>query len=152
VIVVNSVMAAFFLPKCTNVARLAFDISDRVPRQRWDAGSGTPTSRDQKKSSAMIWRHVVSVHVPSMLGIRFNGQTEFTRHVEFGPGNRLRATYDRRSAKFGRYLFTPENPKTSPISGTYEIPGIDESRENLPRPRMHYRKARFPMTGSLAPR
>src|SRR6056297_2608655 len=106
-IVVNSVMAGFSAEMHERLHGLASDML-----MECHAAEGMP---DPEGHLAEIKRIVgddlagtsVSVHVPSMLGIDFNGQL-ITRHVNLVGIDS--ATYDTVS-QFGRYLIHPENQK-----------------------------------------
>ncbi len=135
-IVVNSVMAGFSAEMHERLHGLASDILIEC-----HASGGMP---DPDAHLAEIHRVVgddiegasVSVHVPSMLGIDFNGQL-ITRHVNLVGIDA--ATYDTVS-HFGRYLIHPENQKQ--VDFDLREAGFAETRENFPASGWHYRRAR----------
>jgi len=143
-IVVNSVMAGFSAEMHERLHGLASDILIEC-----HASGGMP---DPDAHLAEIKKIVgddlagtsVSVHVPSMLGIDFNGQL-ITRHVNLVGIDA--ATYDTVS-QFGRYLIHPENQKQ--VDFDLRDSGYDESRENFPASGWHYRKARVSYDRALA--
>ncbi|MFG0286995.1 MAG: ABC transporter permease [Rhodopirellula sp. JB044] len=135
-IVVNSVMAGFSAEMHERLHGLASDILIEC-----HASGGMP---DPDAHLEEIRRIVgddiegasVSVHVPSMLGIDFNGQL-ITRHVNLVGIDA--ATYDTVS-QFGRYLIHPENQKQ--VEFNLRESGFAENRENFPASGWHYRRAR----------
>ncbi len=135
-IVVNSVMSGFSAEMHERLHGLASDILIEC-----HASGGMP---DPDAHLDEIKRIVgddlegssVSVHVPSMLGIDFNGQL-ITRHVNLVGIDA--ATYDKVS-QFGRYLLHPENQKQ--VDFNLRETGFAESRENFPASGWHYRRAR----------
>ncbi|MCM2371120.1 ABC transporter permease [Aporhodopirellula aestuarii] len=143
-IVVNSVMAGFSAEMHERLHGLASDILIEC-----HASGGMP---DPDAHLAEIRRVVgddiegasVSVHVPSMLGIDFNGQL-ITRHVNLVGIDA--ATYDTVS-HFGRYLIHPENQKQ--VDFNLRESGFAENRENFPASGWHYRKARVAYERALS--
>jgi lipoprotein-releasing system permease protein len=143
-IVVNSVMAGFSAEMHERLHGLASDILIEC-----HASGGMP---DPEAHVEEIKRIVgdelvgtsVSVHVPSMLGIDFNGQL-ITRHVNLVGIDA--ATYDTVS-HFGRYLIHPENQKQ--VDFDLRESGFAESRENFPASGWHYRRARVAYERALA--
>ncbi len=143
-IVVNSVMSGFSAEMHERLHGLASDILVEC-----HASGGMP---DPDAHLAEIKRIVgddlegasVSVHVPSMLGIDFNGQL-ITRHVNLVGIDA--ATYDKVS-QFGRYLIHPENQKQ--VDFDLRETGFAENRENFPASGWHYRRARVAYERALA--
>ncbi|TWT73035.1 ABC transporter permease [Allorhodopirellula solitaria] len=143
-IVVNSVMSGFSAEMHERLHGLASDILVEC-----HASGGMP---DPEGHLAEIKRIVgddlegasVSVHVPSMLGIDFNGQL-ITRHVNLVGIDA--ATYDKVS-QFGRYLIHPENQKQ--VDFNLRETGFAESREGFPASGWHYRRARVSYERALA--
>lgn len=143
-IVVNSVMAGFSAEMHERLHGLASDILIEC-----HASGGMP---DPEGHLAEIKQIVgddlvgssISVHVPSMLGIDFNGQL-LTRHVNLVGIDA--ETYDTVS-HFGRYLIHPENQKQ--VSFDLRQDGFAKARENFPASGWHYRKARVSYEKALA--
>ena len=142
-IVVNSVMSGFSVEMHERLHGLASDILIEC-----HASGGMP---DPEEHLTEIKRIVgddlvgssMSVHVPSMLGIDFNGQL-ITRHVNLVGIDA--ETYDKVS-HFGRYLIHPENQKQ--VSFDLKKDGFAEVREGFPASGWHYRKARVAYENAL---
>ncbi|MEM6979353.1 MAG: FtsX-like permease family protein [Planctomycetota bacterium] len=143
-IVVNSVMSGFSAEMHERLHGLASDIVIEC-----HASGGMP---DAEFHLAEI-RNIVgddlvgasaSVHVPSMLGIDFNGQL-ITRHVNLVGIDA--ATYDSVS-HFGRYLVHPENKRQ--VSFELRDDGYDTLRPEFPVSGWHYREARVAYERTLA--
>src|SRR6056297_869052 len=106
-IVVNSVMAGFSAEMHDRLHGLASDI---LIECHTSGGMPDPEARMAEIKAVcgdQIAGSSVSVHVPAMLGIDFNGQL-ITRHVNLVGVEP--ETYDSVS-HFGRYLLHPENQK-----------------------------------------
>lgn len=135
-IVVNSVMSGFSVEMHERLHGLASDIL-----MECHASGGMPNPDAHLEEIKRIVGDdlvgsSVSVHVPSMLGIDFNGQL-ITRHVNLVGIDA--ATYDNVS-QFGRYLIHPENQKQ--VNFDLRETGFAENRENFPASGWHYRRAR----------
>ncbi|MCC9657701.1 ABC transporter permease [Rhodopirellula halodulae] len=138
-IVVNSVMAGFSAEMHERLHGLASDIviechaSGGMPDPEAHLEEINRIAGDQIEGSS------VSVHVPSMLGIDFNGQL-ITHHVNLvGIDSK---TYDNVS-QFGRYLLHPQN-KTA-VSFDLREEGYDEARPGFPAAGWEYRRGRARM-------
>lgn len=135
-IVVNSVMSGFSVEMHERLHGLASDILLEC-----HASGGMPNPEAHLEEIKRIVGDdlegaSVSVHVPSMLGIDFNGQL-ITRHVNLVGIDA--ATYDNVS-QFGRYLIHPENQKQ--VDFDLRETGFAETKENFPASGWHYRRAR----------
>lgn len=143
-IVVNSVMAGFAAEMHERLHGLASDILIEC-----HASGGMP---DPDKHLDEINRicgdkiagSSVSVHVPAMLGIDFNGQL-ITRHVNLVGIDPK--TYDTVS-HFGRFLLHPENQEH--VDFRLKDDGYAPDRDNFPVSGWIYRKARAEYDRALA--
>ncbi|MGB7324295.1 MAG: FtsX-like permease family protein [Rubripirellula sp.] len=135
-IVVNSVMAGFSAEMHDRLHGLASDI---LIECHTSGGMPDPDARMTEIMDVcgdQIAGSSVSVHVPAMLGIDFNGQL-VTRHVNLVGVEA--DTYDTVS-HFGRYLLHPEN-KTH---ANFELraDGYAPDRDSFPPSGWNYRQAR----------
>ncbi len=135
-IVVNSVMAGFSAEMHDRLHGLASDILIEC-----HASGGMPDPEAHLKEieevcGDQLVGSSVSVHVPGMLGIDFNGQL-ITRHVNLVGVDA--ETYDTVS-HFGRYLLHPENQ--SKVSFLLRNAGYAPDREQFPSAGWDYRRAR----------
>jgi len=143
-IVVNSVMAGFSAEMHERLHGLASDILIEC-----HTSSGMPNPEGHlaeidKICGDKIVGTSVSVHVPAMLGIDFNGQL-ITRHVNLVGVDA--ETYDQVS-HFGRYLLHPENKKS--IDFQLRDDGYAPDRDHFPPAGWHYRRARASYEKALA--
>ncbi|WP_404309285.1 ABC transporter permease [Neorhodopirellula lusitana] len=143
-IVVNSVMAGFSAEMHERLHGLASDILIEC-----HASGGMPDPEGHlKEIERIVGDDLVgsscSVHVPSMLGIDFNGQL-ITRHVNLVGIDAK--TYDTVS-HFGRYLIHPDNQEQ--VSFDLRENGFSDERENFPASGWQYRKARLAYEKALA--
>ncbi len=143
-IVVNSVMSGFSAEMHERLHGLASDILIEC-----HASGGMPNPEAhldeiQRIVGDDLQGASVSVHVPSMLGIEFNGQL-ITRHVNLVGIDA--ATYDNVS-QFGRYLIHPSNQKQ--VDFDLRQSGYAEARPNFPASGWDYRKARVAYERALA--
>ncbi|MCG8651948.1 MAG: FtsX-like permease family protein [Pirellulales bacterium] len=143
-IVVNSVMAGFSAEMHDRLHGLASDI---LIECHTTAGMPDPDARlaeIHEVCGDAIAGSSVSVHVPGMLSIPFNGQM-ITRHVNLvGIDSE---TYDRVS-HFGRYLLHPENQRQ--VDFDLRESGYAPRREFFPASGWEYRRARFRYERELA--
>ncbi|MEM9367115.1 MAG: FtsX-like permease family protein [Planctomycetota bacterium] len=135
-IVVNSVMAGFSAEMHERLHGLASDILIEC-----HASGGMPDPEGHLREIERIVGEdlvgsSVSVHVPSMLGIEFNGEL-ITRHVNLVGIDA--ETYDQVS-HFGRYLTHPQN-KTA-VSFDLRERAYEEGRPGLPPSGWEYRRAK----------
>ncbi|EKK02500.1 LolC/E family lipoprotein releasing system, transmembrane protein [Rhodopirellula baltica SH28] len=133
-IVVNSVMAGFSAEMHERLHGLASDI---VIECHASGGMPDPDAHLDEINRIVgdqIAGSSVSVHVPSMLGIDFNGQL-ITHHVNLVGIDA--ETYDNVS-HFGRYLLHPENKNA--VSFDLREDGYEESREGFPHSGWTYRR------------
>jgi lipoprotein-releasing system permease protein len=133
-IVVNSVMAGFAAEMHDRLHGLASDILIEC-----HASGGMPDPEGHlKEIRAILGDKIegasVSVHVPAMLGIEFNGQL-ITRHVNFVGIDP--ETYDKVS-QFGRFLLHPKNQ--SMVSFDLRNGGYAPDREHFPDSGWPYRR------------
>lgn len=135
-IVVNSVMAGFAAEMHDRLHGLASDIliechaSGGMPDPDARLGEIREVLGDQLEGAS------VSVHVPAMLGIDFNGQL-ITRHVNLVGIDP--ETYDRVS-QFGKYLLHPDNQ--SQVSFDLREDGFAPDRDHFPAAGWQYRRQR----------
>ena len=108
-IVVNSVMAGFSSEMHDRLHGLASDILIECHLAGGMPDPAGHLDEIKKVCGDEVDGYSVSVHVPAMLGIEFNGQL-ITHHVNLVGIDRK--TYDRVS-HFGRYLLHPENRNRS---------------------------------------
>ncbi|MEM1226052.1 MAG: FtsX-like permease family protein [Planctomycetota bacterium] len=143
-IVVNSVMSGFSAEMHERLHGLASDI---VMECHTSGGMPDPEAH-LAEIQAILGEDLVgssaSVHVPSMLGIDFNGQL-ITRHVNLVGIDP--ETYDKVS-HFGRYLIHPENKRQ--VSFDLRADGYEASRPDFPPSGWHYRQARVAYDRALA--
>ncbi len=135
-IVVNSVMAGFSAEMHDRLHGLASDI---LIECHTSGGMPDPEGHLREIKSVCgdkIAGSSVSVHVPSMLGIEFNGQ-QIARHVNLVGLDP--ATYNTVS-QFGQFLLHPEN-KTA-VSFDLREEGFAPDREGFPASGWRYRRAR----------
>jgi len=135
-IVVNSVMAGFAAEMHDRLHGLASDI---LIECHASGGMPDPETRLQEMRDVLgdrVEGASVSVHVPAMLGIDFNGQL-ITRHVNLVGIDA--ETYDRVS-QFGKYLLHPDNQ--SQVSFDLRESGYAPERENFPAAGWKYRRQR----------
>jgi lipoprotein-releasing system permease protein len=135
-IVVNSVMAGFSVEMHDRLHGLASDILIEC-----HAAGGMPDPEGhlaeiEKICGDDVVGSSVSVHVPGMLGIEFNGQL-ITRHVNLVGVDS--ATYDTVS-HFGRYLLHPDNQQQ--VDFDLRESGYATDREYFPASGWEYRRAR----------
>ncbi|TWU41341.1 Lipoprotein-releasing system transmembrane protein LolE [Novipirellula aureliae] len=135
-IVVNSVMAGFSAEMHDRLHGLASDIliechlSGGMPDPEHHLREIEAVCGDKIAGSS------VSVHVPSMLGIEFNGQ-QIARHVNLvGIDSE---TYDNVS-QFGQFLMHPENKER--VSFDLREDGFAPDRDGFPASGWSYRRAR----------
>jgi len=135
-IVVNSVMSGFSAEMHERLHGLASDI---VVECHASGGMPDPEAHLEEIRQlvgADLLGASVSVHVPSMLGIDFNGQL-ITRHVNLvGIDSQ---TYDSVS-HFGRYLTHPKNQNQ--IDFNLRETGYSEGGKRLPPSGWEYRRAK----------
>ncbi|TWT79338.1 Lipoprotein-releasing system transmembrane protein LolE [Planctomycetes bacterium CA13] len=135
-IVVNSVMAGFSAEMHDRLHGLASDIliechiSGGMPDPERHLEEIESVCGDQIAGSS------VSVHVPSMLGIEFNGQ-QIARHVNLVGLDP--ETYNTVS-QFGQFLLHPENQ--SSVSFDLREQGFAPDREGFPASGWEYRRAK----------
>lgn len=133
-IVVNSVMAGFSAEMHERLHGLASDI---VIECHASGGMPDPDAHLDEINRIVgdqIAGSSVSVHVPSMLGIDFNGQL-ITHHVNLVGIDA--ETYDNVS-HFGRYLLHPDNKNS--VSFDLREDGYEEAREGFPESGWKYRR------------
>ncbi len=135
-IIVNSVMAGFAVEMHERLHGLASDILIEC-----HASGGLPDPDSHLKEIRQVLGDriagaSVSVHVPGMLGIDFNGQL-ITRHVNLVGIDP--ETYDNVS-QFGRFLLHPENK--SKVSFDLKENGYAPERESFPESGWDYRRQR----------
>ncbi|TWU21636.1 Lipoprotein-releasing system transmembrane protein LolE [Novipirellula galeiformis] len=142
-IVVNSVMAGFSAEMHDRLHGLASDI---LIECHTSGGMPDPDAhlREIKKVCGdKIAGASVSVHVPSMLGIDFNGQ-QIARHVNLVGLDP--ETYDSVS-QFGQFLLHPENQTA--VSFDLREEGFAPDREGFPASGWRYRRARSAYENAL---
>lgn len=133
-IVVNAVMAGFAAEMHQRLHGLASDI---LIESHASGGMPDPDAHLREIREVLgdsIDGASVSVHVPAMLGIEFNGQL-LTRHVNLvgiDPD-----TYDRVS-QFGRFLMHPANQRQ--VSFELREAGYGEDRDDFPESGWVYRR------------
>ena len=135
-IVVNSVMAGFSAEMHDRLHGLASDI---LIECHTSGGMPDPEAHLEEIRQIVgedLQGASVSVHVPGMLGIDFNGQL-ITRHVNLVGIDA--ATYDKVS-QFGRYLLHPKNRERVEFQLREE--GYAPQREHFPPSGWAYRRAR----------
>ncbi len=133
-IIVNSVMAGFAAEMHERLHGLASDI---LIECHASGGLPDPTAKLKEIETVLGDRLVgssVSVHVPGMLGIEFNGQL-ITRHVNLVGIDA--ETYDSVS-QFGRFLLHPENK--SKVSFDLRDAGYAPLRQWFPEAGWAYRR------------
>jgi len=135
-IVVNSVMAGFAAEMHDRLHGLASDILIEC-----HASGGLPDpDAHLKEIQAVLGDRIegssVSVHVPAMLGIDFNGQL-ITRHVNLVGIDPK--TYDTVS-QFGKFLLHPDNQ--TQVDFNLRDSGFAPDREHFPDSGWAYRKAK----------
>tara|TARA_R110002049_G_scaffold72490_3_gene187269 strand:+ start:33899 stop:35461 length:1563 start_codon:yes stop_codon:yes gene_type:complete len=143
-IVVNSVMAGFSAEMHQRLHGLASDI---LIECHTSGGMPDPEGHLEeihKVCGDKIVGTSVSVHVPAMLGIDFNGQL-ITRHVNLVGIDA--ETYDSVS-HFGRYLLHPDN-QTS-VDFNLRDQGYAPDNDQFPPSGWHYRRARAAYEKALA--
>jgi lipoprotein-releasing system permease protein len=133
-IVVNSVMAGFAAEMHDRLHGLASDILIEC-----HASGGMPDPDGHlKEIRAVLGNRIegasVSVHVPAMLGIEFNGQL-ITRHVNLVGIDPK--TYDKVS-QFGRFLLHPQNQ--SMVNFDLRVGGYAPDRDYFPDSGWAYRR------------
>ncbi|MFG0261836.1 MAG: ABC transporter permease [Novipirellula sp. JB048] len=142
-IVVNSVMAGFSAEMHDRLHGLASDI---LIECHTSGGMPDPDAhlREIKKVCGdKIAGASVSVHVPSMLGIDFNGQ-QIARHVNLVGLDP--ETYNTVS-QFGQFLLHPENQTA--VSFDLREEGFAPDREGFPASGWRYRRARAAYESAL---
>ncbi len=135
-IVVNSVMAGFAAEMHDRLHGLASDI---LIECHASGGMPDPDAHLEAIGEVLGDRMLgasVSVHVPGMLGIDFNGQL-ITRHVNLVGIDP--ETYDKVS-QFGRFLLHPENQ--SGVSFDLRQGGYAPDRDDFPGSGWEYRRQR----------
>lgn len=142
-IVVNSVMSGFSAEMHDRLHGLASDILIEC-----HTSGGMPDPEKQLRDIESVCGEQlagssVSVHVPAMLGIEFNGQL-ITRHVNLVGVEP--ETYDTVS-HFGRYLLHPEN-KTR-VDFNLRDDGYAPERDAFPDSGWEYRRARAAYENAL---
>lgn len=143
-IVVNSVMAGFAAEMHDRLHGLASDI---LIECHASGGMPDPDSHLREIYSVLgdrVEGSSVSVHVPAMLGIEFNGQL-ITRHVNLVGIDP--ETYDTVS-QFGRFLLHPENK--SLVNFDLRDGGYAPGREHFPDSGWEYRRGRAAYDKMLA--
>ncbi len=135
-IVVNSVMAGFSAEMHERLHGLASDILIECHASGGMPDPDNHLAEIKKVCGDKIAGSSVSVHVPGMLGIDFNGQL-ITRHVNLVGIDP--ATYDTVS-HFGRYLLHPENQ--SQVNFQLREHGFAPEREDFPPSGWQYRRAK----------
>jgi len=135
-IIVNSVMAGFAAEMHERLHGLASDILIEC-----HASGGLPDpdanlAEIRKVLGNRLEGSSVSVHVPGMLGIEFNGQL-ITRHVNLVGIDPQ--TYDKVS-QFGRFLLHPANQKQ--VDFQLKETGFAPDREGFPESGWGYRRQR----------
>jgi lipoprotein-releasing system permease protein len=143
-IVVNSVMAGFAAEMHDRLHGLASDI---LIECHASGGMPDPDAHLREIYSVLgdrVEGASVSVHVPAMLGIEFNGQL-ITRHVNLVGIDP--ETYDKVS-QFGRFLLHPEN-KTL-VNFDLRDGGYAPGREHFPDAGWEYRRGRAAYDKMLA--
>ena len=143
-IVVNSVMAGFSEEMHQRLHGLASDILIECHTSGGMPDPDAHLEEINKVCGDKIVGTSVSVHVPAMLGIDFNGQL-ITRHVNLVGIDA--ETYDTVS-HFGRYLLHPENQKS--VDFSLREGGFAPDREQFPESGWHYRRARASYEKALA--
>ncbi|QDT03122.1 Lipoprotein-releasing system transmembrane protein LolE [Rubripirellula lacrimiformis] len=142
-IVVNSVMAGFSAEMHDRLHGLASDI---LIECHTSGGMPDPDARlaeIKEVCGDQIAGASVSVHVPAMLGIDFNGQL-VTRHVNLVGVEP--ETYDTVS-HFGRYLLHPENKEH--VTFDLRNDGYAPDRDSFPPSGWAYRTARVAYDNAL---
>ncbi len=135
-IVVNSVMAGFAAEMHQRLHSLASDI---LIECHTSSGLPDPDAHLQAIREVLgdqIVGASVSVQVPAMLGIEFNGQL-ITRHVNLVGIDPQ--TYDTVS-EFGRYLLHPDNQQE--VDFSLRTGGYAPDRTHFPDSGWHYRRQR----------
>lgn len=135
-IVVNSVMAGFSAEMHDRLHGLASDILIECHASGGMPNPDAHLAEIEKVCGDQIVGSSVSVHVPGMLGIEFNGQL-ITRHVNLVGVDA--ETYDTVS-HFGRYLLHPKNKKQ--VNFNLRDFGYAPEREGFPASGWEYRRAR----------
>jgi lipoprotein-releasing system permease protein len=133
-IVVNSVMAGFAAEMHDRLHGLASDI---LIECHTSGGMPDPDARLQEIREVLgdrVEGASVSVHVPAMLGIEFNGQL-ITRHVNLVGIDPQ--TYDTVS-QFGQFLLHPDNQ--SQVTFDLREAGYAADREHFPQSGWGYRR------------
>ncbi len=143
-IVVNSVMAGFSAEMHERLHGLASDILIECHTSGGMPDPDLHMREIEKVCGDKIAGSSVSVHVPAMLGIDFNGQL-ITRHVNLVGIDPK--TYDTVS-QFGRYLLHPENQKQ--VDFRLRDTGFAPDREDFPASGWGYRRAKAAWDVALA--
>lgn len=133
-IVVNSVMAGFSAEMHERLHGLASDILIECHTSGGMPDPDAHLREIEKVCGDQLAGSSVSVHVPAMLGIDFNGQL-ITRHVNLVGIDPK--TYDTVS-HFGRYLLHPENQKDA--SFDLREDGYATDRDSFPSSGWEYRR------------
>ena len=143
-IVVNSVMAGFSAEMHERLHGLASDILIECHASGGMPDPDTHLAEIEKVCGDQILGSSVSVHVPSMLGIEFNGQ-QIGRHVNLVGLDP--ATYNQVS-QFGQFLLHPANQEK--VSFDLRETGFAPDRSDFPPSGWEYRRAKVEYDRALA--